>query len=65
MARGLKCDICGEFYALQRGEKSAIKFGSHNADGNTYYLSNDAIDVCPECMLAIVSVMEERKAKKK
>lgn len=62
MAKALKCDVCGEFYELY----CVVTDQQHNMYAfngvrSSYLELEHGIDLCPECMLAVVDFLNDRK----
>lgn len=74
MSVARKCDICGrlyEKYTLEKNEIlgfrksddiSSIAFVTDNDDGTFGYIVRNFHSMCPECMDAIIKLLEERKS---
>lgn len=74
MSVARKCDICGRLYEKYtlEGNKTlgffegdrinAIGFVSDEDNGSFSYYTRNGHHMCPECMDAVVKLLEERKS---
>lgn len=62
MAKAFKCDVCGEFYEFYPMvvDRQHNRYAFNGIRSSDLELEQD-IDLCPECMLAVVNFLNNRK----